>query len=160
MANDRNETPITNALAVLRDGTDVPPIDSERERALLAAFDGYWTQPRRSSRSGTRRGWTALTAAAVAIAAAFAWMITAPPWRTSETRTPPLEAAVDTAGFVPWPGSDAWPPFESGELVRVDLPVSALPALGLWPPASSAAVVQADIVVGQDGFARAVRLVP
>jgi hypothetical protein len=157
MANDRSDTHIVNALSALRGGTSVPPIDPDRERALLAAFDAHWAQPHRSSPSAGRRGWTAATAAAVAIAAGLAWMVTAPP---PQTRPAPLEAAVDTAGFVAWPGSDAWPPFESGELVRVDLPVSALPALGLWPPASSAAVVQADIVVGQDGFARAVRLVP
>jgi hypothetical protein len=69
------------------------------------------------------------------------------------------DAIVDMADFVGWPGAQAWPPFESGELMRVDLPVSALPALGLWPPSSAASVVEADIVVGQDGFARAVRLV-
>ena len=36
--------------------------------------------------------------------------------------------------------------------MRMELPVSALPSLGLAPPASPAAVVQADVLVGQDGF--------
>jgi hypothetical protein len=60
--------------------------------------------------------------------------------------------------FVPWPGAAARPPFESGELVRIDLPASVLPSLGLWSPAAPDAVVQADVVIGQDGYARAVRL--
>ena len=71
-------------------------------------------------------------------------------------------ASVDAAAaadFVLWPGAAAWPPFESGELVRVTLPLDALPALGVAPPAAADAVVQADVLVGQDGFARAIRLV-
>ena len=47
--------------------------------------------------------------------------------------------------FVAWPGAAAWPPFESGELIRVEL-------------AFENGVVEADVLVGQDGFARAVRL--
>ena len=46
-----------------------------------------------------------------------------------------------------------------GQLVRVDLPVSELSALGIWPPSSNVSIVPADIIVGQDGYARAVRLV-
>jgi hypothetical protein len=41
----------------------------------------------------------------------------------------------------------------------LDLPVSVLPSLGLAPPTSRDAAVQADVIIGQDGFARAVRLV-
>jgi hypothetical protein len=69
------------------------------------------------------------------------------------------DATAEMADFVAWPGAQAWPPFESGELMRVNLPVSALPGLGLAPPSSAASIVEAEIVVGQDGFARAVRLV-
>jgi hypothetical protein len=61
--------------------------------------------------------------------------------------------------FVPWPGARDLPPLESGELLRVDLPVSMLPALGMVPPATRGTAVKADVIVGQDGLARAVRLV-
>jgi hypothetical protein len=54
--------------------------------------------------------------------------------------------ASDVTDFVAWPGATAWPPFESGELIRVELPIDG-------------GVVEADVLVGQDGFARAVRLV-
>jgi hypothetical protein len=69
------------------------------------------------------------------------------------------EASIEAVDFVVWPGATAWPPFESGQLIRVDLPVDLLPSLGFAEPESEVVVVQADVLVGQDGFARAVRLV-
>ena len=130
---------------------EVPPIDPEREHALLAAFDAHWAQPR----PGSSR-WSLGTAAALAVAiVGLNWLVM--------SNTPRLDSetaeAFDMTGFVPWPGAEAFPRFESGSLVRVDLPVSALVALGLPAPSSTVSVVQADIVVGQDGFARAVRVV-
>jgi hypothetical protein len=153
MTNDRRQTPLNDALSSLRDRIEVPPIDPERERALLAVFDAYWARPRPRR---SRWVWTTAAAALIVLAVGLNWIVvTHPPRSRAET----ADAVADSAGFVPWPGSDAGPPFESGALIRVDLPVSALPALGLWPPSSAAGVVQADIVVGQDGSARAVRLV-
>ena len=78
--------------------------------------------------------------------------------RRRPLRPAPADVAA-AAEFIAWPGVEGWPRIESGELVRVHLPVSALPGLGVWPPPSDVAVVTADILVGQDGFARAVRLV-
>ena len=153
MTNGQANTHLDDGLRRLRSGIELPPIDPGREQALLAAFDAHWARPRR--RAG-RWAWTIATAASIAVALALDWLVlkrAAPPG--GETS----ESIVDVAGFVPWPGAHTWPPFESGELVRVNLPASALPALGLWPPPSAGSVVQADIVVAQDGFARAVRLV-
>ena len=62
--------------------------------------------------------------------------------------------------FVAWPGAAALPRFESGQLVRTELPASVLPLLGISPadiPASGR--VTADVLYGQDGLERAVRLV-
>jgi hypothetical protein len=69
------------------------------------------------------------------------------------------DEAIEDAVFVAWPGASAGPRLESGELMRVDLPVSILPALGLWPPESAEITVPVEVLVGQDGFARAFRLV-
>ena len=153
MTNEHRNTHLDDALRRLRSGIEPPTIDPGREQALLAAFDAHWARPRR--RSG-RWAWTIATAASIAIALALDWLVL-------KRAVPPggeaLEVVVDVSGFVPWPGAHTWPPFESGELVRVALPASSLPALGLWPPPSAGSVVQADIVVAQDGFARAVRLV-
>lgn len=71
-----------------------------------------------------------------------------------------VEASFEATSFLAWPGAMAGPPLESGSVIRVTLPVSILPALGLWPPPSAGSEVPADLLVGQDGFARAVRLVP
>ena len=148
-----DETQIGHALRRLRDGIQVPPLDPTREQALLAVFDTHRARPRGNS---GRWAWTIASAASIVIALALDWLVV-------RNVQPPAavvpDPVVDLAGFVPWPGANAWPPFESGSLMRVELPVSALPSLGLWPPQSAASVVEADIVVGQDGYARAVRLV-
>jgi hypothetical protein len=82
------------------------------------------------------------------------------------TRVPALVAAraVDglaqsDAAFVSWPGASALPAFESGELMRVEFSTSVALSLGLTPRVR-AARVQADVLVGQDGYVRAVRLAP
>ena len=62
--------------------------------------------------------------------------------------------------FVPWPGAASLPAFESGQLVRTELPASVLPLLGISPAdAPAGGHVIADVLYGQDGLARAVRLV-
>ena len=58
------------------------------------------------------------------------------------------------------PGSAALPDLESGRIVRVALPVAALPAYGVEiTPLAAQANVAADLLVGQDGHTRAIRLV-
>jgi hypothetical protein len=56
---------------------------------------------------------------------------------------PPMGA--ETA-FVVLPGADALPRLESGRVIRVEIP-------------SAEGVITADVLVGQDGLARAVRLI-
>lgn len=67
----------------------------------------------------------------------------------------------DRAAFVMWPGAGSLPRFESGQLMRVELPASVVLSLGLRPsrPLRNDGTVQTDVLVGQDGYARAVRLV-
>ena len=57
------------------------------------------------------------------------------------------------------PGAAQLPRMESGTLVRMDVPVSMLPSLGVTPPPGQATTVTADFIVAQDGLPRAVRLV-
>ena len=58
------------------------------------------------------------------------------------------------------PAAANLPAFESGEIVRMELPVTALPAYGLEiAPETRRSAVEADLLVGQDGQARAIRLV-
>jgi len=62
--------------------------------------------------------------------------------------------------FASLDGTDTFDGLESAHVVRVELPPSALAALG-WPVAdeSEGTVVRADVVVAEDGVARAIRLV-
>ena len=67
---------------------------------------------------------------------------------------------IKPAGFVELPGTAALPAFESGAIVRMELPVASLPAYGVDISAGGAnQPVEADVLVGQDGRARAIRLV-
>jgi hypothetical protein len=68
--------------------------------------------------------------------------------------------AADTSAFVMWPGAETLPTFESGHLMRLDLPASVAISLGLALPGAKADTVRADILIGQDGLARAVRVAP
>lgn len=155
---------------------------NDHEPALLAAFDAAWTRSRPASRMPLGAG---LAAAAMMFAALLTWRVGTTPGRPvapalrdaaevvapqthapvalppdrpglSSSRPPPARshpsvgrqpvAARGPTEFIAWPGAAAWPPFESGELIRVEL-------------AFEGGVVEADVLVGQDGFARAVRLV-
>ena len=67
---------------------------------------------------------------------------------------------VRPSGFVALPGTAGLPQFESGTIVRIELPVASLPAYGIdISPASDDQPVEADVLVGQDGEPRAIRLV-
>jgi len=63
------------------------------------------------------------------------------------------------AGFIPLPAAGGLPGFDSGMIVRIALPTASLPAYGLAITPESTAMVNADLLVGQDGQARAIRLV-
>ena len=63
------------------------------------------------------------------------------------------------AGFIPLPAAGGLPGFDSGMIVRIALPTASLPAYGLAITPESNRTVNADLLVGQDGQARAIRLV-
>jgi hypothetical protein len=175
------ERALTAGLRRLAGDSSQPSHDGEA--AVLAAFDAAWTgrQPPSRARLPVVTG----LAAAVALSVLVTWasrqapdapVVAAPPLggtasvqatasappaalerTTAARRIEPAPAATDRTDprsavasaateFVAWPGAAAWPPFESGELIRVVLPFEN-------------GVVEADVLVGQDGFARAVRLV-
>lgn len=146
--------------------TSVPPEEPARLQGLLDAFEAAQRKPGSSPRRDYWWMGTLATAAAVLIAVALS-----PSWfglaRTSRSSTAPVAATGSghdvqppAGGFVIVPGAASLPPLESGSLVRMDLPVSILPSLGMTPPATgSQTEVTADVIVGQDGLPRAVRLV-
>ena len=59
-----------------------------------------------------------------------------------------------------FPLDDVAPPFERGELVRVNLPAAAMRTVGLPVREDRLAErVQADVLVSEEGLARAIRFV-
>lgn len=145
----------------------VPPEDPARLHALLAAFDRAQRAPLPKSRRDYWWMGMLATAAALMIAIALTPAVSVRHGASSAavtSRAAPSDVdaleSVSAGGFVPIPGTMSLPPLESGSLVRMELPVSILPSLGMTPPATGHATeVTADIIVGQDGVPRAVRLV-
>jgi hypothetical protein len=71
---------------------------------------------------------------------------------------PDLEESTDDNGFVDVPYA---PPLATGEFVRVirtELHPTALAQMGIYVDTTDASEIPADVVVGEDGFPRAVRL--
>jgi hypothetical protein len=157
-----NEQELAKALHRLNDATVPPRVEPAREAALMAAFDAVHAAPVRSMRAN----WY-MTALATAAAALIAFLPRAdhPTPSTqglayrSEHPSPGTPHSALTTDFIVVPGAAGLPPMESGTLVRIDLPVSMLPSLGVTPPAGGGTTVRADLVIGQDGLTRAVRLV-
>jgi hypothetical protein len=153
--------------------TAVPPPDAAQEAALLREFDRRRLTPAEMPRSGRRLAgvwWLPALSGAVAL---LLTAVVPPRVPGRRAASPPGDraAAHGTAAsagvraseavgeFISLPGASSLPPLESGELVRMDLPVSMLPSLGVAPPAGHVTAVRADVVIGQDGLARAVRFV-
>jgi hypothetical protein len=75
------------------------------------------------------------------------------------TRTAQVPHVVQTDGFVALPGAAVLPDMESANIVRVSLPVAALPAYGIAIAGFRTESVEAELLVAQDGQARAIRFV-
>ena len=75
--------------------------------------------------------------------------------RARKSATRPQEVVTDF-----FPLMDPAPPFERGQLLRVELPASALQMVGLPVREDRLAdSVQADVLVGEEGLPRAIRFV-
>jgi hypothetical protein len=80
--------------------------------------------------------------------------------RPRRSRQRGFPAVVRPVGFVALPGASGLPDFESGEIVRIEIPVTSLPSYGIEIlPDAQGSPVEADVLMGQDGQARAIRLV-
>jgi hypothetical protein len=120
-----------------------------------------------------RRGWHAPE---VASSAGFLPVapppVTAEPERRTAVRSPvrkrpaapsrrPAQQAADSveAPFVAIPYTIPLDPHEQAAVVRMEMPVAALTAVGLSVPTpDSSASAMADVIVGRDGRMRAIRL--
>jgi hypothetical protein len=159
------ERPLADALRALKQAAAVPPAEPEREAALLSAFDAAHLRV-----PPARRDYWYLGAFAAAAMLCIAVGLPATHGRPGGSTRGTQDAAVvlgsraavpppSPGDFTIVPGAAGLPPMESGTLVRMDVPVSMLPSLGVTPPPGQVNAVTADLVVAQDGLPRAVRLV-
>ena len=80
--------------------------------------------------------------------------------RAARRRTVSGSPVVRPVGFVALPGAAGLPDFESGQIIRMEIPLTSLPTYGIEIlPDAQGSPVKADLLVGQDGQARAIRLV-
>jgi hypothetical protein len=128
------------------------------EARLLRAYRERYGQRVAPARE-LHRWWAA--AAAVLLAAGGLWTGARPPERPRVASNFPVAiAGVDEqdAAFIPLPNAAGSPQDDDVDLVRVELPRSAVTALGIpGNDDGDSASVEAEVLVGSDGMARAVR---
>jgi hypothetical protein len=149
--NDRLSSAM-NRLSAECAAAQPPP---EIEAAVLAEFDRVRRRKRRSSI-------LALGAGAIAASIIAILILEYRPFVRRPTHVIYVAGEVRQSEqpFVPIPYLAPPAPYERIEVVRMELPVAALIAAGLTVrTADPGARVEADVLVGQDGRARAVRLV-
>jgi hypothetical protein len=132
-------------------------LPSTLEHALLGEFTRVSTIRRRKIRM---QG--SISTLSIAASIVFAvWIASRPVGQPAASPIATAESpAIVEEPFVPIPYVTSLGPFERMEIVRMEMPVAALIAAGV-PVATvdPGAHVQADVMVGQDGRARAIRLV-
>lgn len=154
---NENEQELLRDLRALADA-DRSEAPSDLRTRLVIEF-------RRRSVRRRRMAW--LPAAGIAaIAAALLLFISVPKQsitasNSADQSLSPAATAEDTdADFYPLPEADGLPPIENATVVRVQMPLTSLELMGVAVNETGGAdPVQADILLGQDGLARAVRLV-
>jgi hypothetical protein len=144
--NEQQERALRAGLAALARTTRTASAGPHVHQALLREMKRETAPGRPSLR------WLSVAAALLLASTTGAWLA---------SRTPP--AALPTSepsAFTAIPGTGVMPPLESGSIVRVSLPVTSLPEYGIQIVADfGAGPVLAELLVAQDGYPRAIRLV-
>jgi hypothetical protein len=142
---------------------------SQVEARLLKAFRAQHGAPARAERRVWRLplAWAAaaamvvLGALSIAIVrqpAALSSRVAATEASAAELLAGTVDAGLVAAGFIPLPNGEGIGPNDSFNLVRVEVPRSAMLTVGIPVNAERASeTVQADVLLGADGLARAVR---
>jgi len=153
----RRERELTSGLRALAGLTSAAQPPAEMEQRLLDAFTVMHTRTSRAR--AYSRVWRAAAAVLLVATGVATWMASKVP--------PDLDAARQREAnggrgalddFMPLPVALGLPALESGVIVRIELPVAALPRYGVAIPDTPKRVVQADLLVGQDGQLRAIRV--
>lgn len=154
--NEQQQRVLAAGLKRLAETTRHASASAGVEAAVLARMQKGPARLARSSAHMTRSSWwfsAAAAAALVVASAAGGWLAS----RAESTATPQV---IHPAGFIEIPGASVLPPIESGSIVRIALPVGALPQYGLAIPMDAIdGQVSADLLIAQDGVPRGIRLV-
>jgi len=138
------ERAMSAALRLVAREEHVPEQNDVRLGRLLAIFDAPRPQPRRNAMSV---GLSLAASILIIVGLSVGGGSDAPkPSASGVVAVPPAPAGTAENAFVVLPGALALPRLESGQVIRVELP-------------SADGAIQADVLIGQDGLARAVRLV-
>ena len=153
-----------HALAAEWRDLEAPP---RVEAAMLAAYRGHMGLAGRAGRTTWPRAFLLAAAAAILVAAALMLMQYRRPNPRVHHRTGPelaivqavdLESMDAPSGFIPLPNAGQIDANEQTDVVRVELPRTAMAALGYAvTPDQSEDTVEADVMLGADGAVRAVR---
>jgi len=171
LARQRELTAGLRRVAENLSGVKAPP---RVEARLLKAFRAHGGVP---ARADSPRWLAAAWAAAAVMVLAAGLFLAGGAQRAlrpaPSARTPPVielaswearstvngdEAGPETEGFIPLPNAERIGPNDDFNLVRVEVPRSAMMAVGIAVSADRASErVEADVLLGSDGLARAVR---
>ena len=144
--------------ALRRLGETLPrEVGAHAEARMLAAF--------RANRRRAPALWVywATAAACIAVGIAGFWAadssqrFSASPFHAAAVTSDSFHRA--TAGFIALPYAESGVPLEQAVIVRMKLRPADLGALGVPIGPVNARAISADLLIGQDGIARAVRLV-
>ena len=147
--NEQQERELTAGLQALADSTRQASCSAAVEEAIMRAFPPRADAPRPAA------------ARLLPLAAALVFAVAGALWIARPAKEPGADLpAGPLTGFVAMPSAAALPQMESASVVRVTLPVAALPSYGIAiVPEMTQELVQADLLVAQDGHPRANRLV-
>ena len=152
--NEQHERALIEGLKALADSTRTAAASPRVEATVLSLMAATAEQPQSKAATSAGGRWYTWAAAAalVLVSVSGAWL--------AHRAERPGPAVIRPAGFVEIPGAGMLPPMESGSIIRVALPVGALPQYGLAIPAYAfEGLVDADLLVAQDGVPRAIRLI-
>jgi hypothetical protein len=149
--NEQQERVLKAGLAALGATTRDASASAHVEQAVLAEMRA------RSAPAATRGlRWLPLAAALLLSSASGVWLAQ----RAPQAEQFSLSNSIESSSFSEIPGAAVLPPFESGSIVRVSLSVTSLPSYGIQiQPDFGRGPVLADVLVAQDGYPRAIRLV-
>jgi hypothetical protein len=152
--NEQQQRTLIDGLRALAATTRHASAGGHVEDAILAEMSrvtGLATPDRQPTRP-VGATWLAIAAMLVLACGLGIWL--------SGHRAVSTVDAMQAGGFLEIPAAAYLPPMESGAIVRVELPLSALPSYGIQiVPEMETDAVDADLLVAQDGLARGIRLV-